>query len=105
MPISIRKSYRLITAAVWWYSGWVAIACTVAFFIALSYPRIVFGQVIDPYSPYPLYSPTFPQSGVINNGGSVSTYTTGESVTDFGGVYFLGGRRSCAKIGNGFICN
>lgn len=53
----------------------------------------------------PIYSPTFPTSGVVTNGTSTSTYTTGESVTDFGGVYFLGERKSCAKIGNGFICN
>lgn len=102
MPISIRKSYSFITHAVWRYSGWVAVVCAVALFIALSYPRIVFGQG---FYPYPLYSTTFPQSGVINNGGSVSTYSTGESVTDFGGVYFLGVGKSCAKIGNGFICN
>ncbi len=53
---------------------------------------------------YPMYSPTYP-SGVITDGTTTSTYTTGESITNFGGVYFLGDRKSCAKIGNGFICN
>lgn len=53
---------------------------------------------------YPVYSPTFP-SGVATDGNTTSTYTTGESITNFGGVYFLGERKSCAKIGNGFICN
>lgn len=53
---------------------------------------------------YPIYSPTFP-SGVTTDGTTTSTYTTGESITNFGGVYFLGERKSCAKIGNGFICN
>lgn len=51
-----------------------------------------------------IYSPTFP-SGATTDGINTSTYTTGESVTNFGGVYFLGERKSCAKIGNGFICN
>lgn len=54
---------------------------------------------------YPIYSPTFPSSGVTTDGNTTSTYTTGESITNFGGVYFLGERKSCAKIGNGFICN
>ena len=54
---------------------------------------------------YPVYSTTFPTSGVTTDGTTTSTYTTGESVTNFGGVYFLGERKSCAKIGNGFICN
>lgn len=53
---------------------------------------------------YPIYSPTFP-SGVVTDGTSTSTYTTGESVQSIGNVYFLGERKSCAKIGNGFICN
>jgi hypothetical protein len=53
---------------------------------------------------YPEYSPTYP-SGVVTDGTTTSTYTTGESITNFGGVYFLGERKSCAKIGNGFICN
>lgn len=53
---------------------------------------------------YPVYSPTFP-SGVVTDGTSTSTYTTGESVQSIGNVYFLGERKSCVKIGNGFICN
>jgi hypothetical protein len=71
-------------------------------FIVLMISLITFREVRG--QEYPIYSPTFP-SGVTTDGTTTSTYTTGESITNFGGVYFLGERKSCAKIGNGFICN
>ena len=53
----------------------------------------------------PVYSTTFPSSGVYSSGENIGVYTNGESVTNFGGVIFLGERKSCVKVGSGFICN
>lgn len=57
------------------------------------------------YDQYPMVTPTYPTSGVYSSGENVGVYTNGESVTNFGGVIFLGDRKSCAKVGNSFICN
>jgi hypothetical protein len=61
------------------------------------------GQVV--YDTYPMITPTYPTSGVYSSGENVGVYTNGESVTNFGGVIFLGDRKSCGRIGNSFICN
>lgn len=74
----------------------VAMACTFAYCDAK-------GQTV--YDQSPMVTPTYPTSGVYSSGENVGVYTNGESVTNFGGVIFLGDRKSCAKVGNSFICN